>query len=619
MPPTPETEHSRQREEQSGRARGRAAASSRPLARLQSDPVVFLGAVGFVVAFVAVTIIAGDSARDVFSVASDWLLENLGWMYIGGISAAFIFLVCIALSRYGRVKLGDDEDEPEHSFPVWFSMLFAAGLGAVLMFWGVAEPLNHAYNVPMADADPMSDDAIREAFVFTYYHFALHMWVIFVLPGLALGYFIYKRKLPPRLSSVFSPLLGGKIYGLPGKLIDVLAIVGTTFGIAVSVGLGTLQINSGMHQLWGVPEISWMQLLIVVTITAIGCVSVATGLERGVKILSNVNIGAAMALMAFVLLAGPTLTLIKFLVESFGLYVTGLPEVMFWTDSFNDNPGWQGKWTVFYWAWTICWSPFAGMFIARISRGRTVREYIFGALAVPSLFSVIWFGIFGRAGIELENSDPGVLTQPVVEEGNVPAALFNLLDAYPLTGVVSGFAVAIIAVFFITSIDSAAMVNDMIVSGAEDKTPTWYRVMWGALIGAVAAALLVISPESGIEALQEVAIIVALPFFLTNFVMMYALVKGMTDDAASVRRVRTRQWEVTDSAEKLEEHEARPAPGYDEEGNALERPVLERDEEGHYLVDGEVFGAAEDEDFETGENYRLIEQSRPRSAEEWDD
>src|SRR5699024_5017329 len=260
--------------------------------------------------------------------------------YVGGVSLILVFLIGIFASRYGRVKLGDDDDEPEHRLVVWFSMLFAGGVGAVLMFWGVAEPMNHAFNVPMVNEEPMSEAAIEQAFAFTFYHFGIHMWVVMTLPGLALGYFIYKRKLPPRLSSVFAPLLGRRIYSTPGKLIDVLAIVGTTFGIAVSVGLGVLQINSGMNKLWGTPIASWTQILVILVITIVACISVASGLEKGIKLLSNINIAAAVALMVFILLTGPTLTLIRFVVEAFGIYAGWLPDIMFWADSFQDNPGW---------------------------------------------------------------------------------------------------------------------------------------------------------------------------------------------------------------------------------------------------------------------------------------
>ncbi|MBD8029088.1 BCCT family transporter [Corynebacterium gallinarum] len=595
---------------------------------LKSDPFIFLLSVGIIVTFVVATVILGDTAREGFSAVAGWLLENLGWMYVGGVSLILVFLIGIFASRYGRVKLGDDDDEPEHRLVVWFSMLFAGGVGAVLMFWGVAEPINHAFNVPMVNEEPMSEAAIEQAFAFTFYHFGIHMWVVMTLPGLALGYFIYKRKLPPRLSSVFAPLLGRRIYSTPGKLIDVLAIVGTTFGIAVSVGLGVLQINSGMNKLWGTPIASWTQILVILVITIVACISVASGLEKGIKLLSNINIAAAVALMVFILLTGPTLTLIRFVVEAFGIYAGWLPDIMFWADSFQDNPGWQGKWTVFYWAWTICWSPYVGMFIARISRGRTVREFIGGALALPAIFGVIWFAIFGRAGIELELNNPGYLTQPVVVEGDVPAALFNLLAAYPLTGIVSAFALMIIVIFFITSIDSAALVNDMFATGEENKTPTSYRIMWACTIGAVAGSLLIISPESGIATLQEVVIIVAFPFFLVQFIMMYSLLKGMSEDAAATRRVQTRKWEKTDTPEKLEEHQSRPAPGYDEDGNPLPIPALEHDEDGNIRIPGNVVIGGDlgvvgdvvddpDDAQDMEDRFKIVEQTRPLSRDDY--
>lgn len=593
---------------------------------LKTDPLIFLASTGFIIVFVVATIALGKRAQETFTSIAGSLLTNVGWMYIGGVSLAFLFLISIFVSRFGRVKLGDDDDEPEHSLPVWFAMLFAGGTGAVLMFWGVAEPINHYYNVPKGDVDSQTQAAAREAMAFTFYHFGLHMWVIFVLPGLALGYFIYKRKLPPRLSSVFAPLLGARIYSTPGKLIDALAVVGTVFGIAVSVGLGALQVNAGLHKMYGVPEISWVQLAILLVITVAACLSVASGLEKGIKILSNLNIGMAMLFLIFILIAGPTLTLLRATVESFGIYAAELPELMFWTDSFDQNPGWQGKWTVFYWAWTICWSPFVGLFVARISRGRTVREFIAGVLALPTTFALIWFAIFGRAGLELEFSDPGFLTTPVVVEGDVPAALFKFLEAYPMTAIVAPFALAIVVIFFITSIDSAAMVTDMMCTGEENQSPTSYRVLWAVLIGSVAAALLLVSPDTGIATLQEVVIIVALPFFLMQFVMMYSLIKGMNDDAAARRKVQTRQWEKTDTPEKLEAHEALPAPGYDDEGNELPTLRYDYDEEGRIVISGDVVIAGDlgvvgdiDEDphddssSEVGESHTVIESTSPRN------
>ncbi|WP_049172160.1 BCCT family transporter [Corynebacterium sp. 239_CJEI] len=568
------------------------------LKNLPTDPLIFTTAMGFIVLFVAVTIALGDTARDAYSAASDWVTSNMGWLFIGGVSASFIFLIGLFVSRYGRIQLGDDDEEPEYTIAEWFGMLFAGGTGSMLMFWGVAEPLNHAYNPPFGQ-EPMSREAQNTAMAFTIYHLGIHMWVIMALPGLALGYFIYKRHLPPRVSSIFAPLLGTRIYSWPGKLIDAVAIIGTVVGIAVSVGMGALQINSGAARVIGTPENSMVQLILIAIIIVIASISVARGLDKGIKVLSNANIWAAMALMVFVLLMGPTLTLLRQTVDTTGVYLDALPRITFWTDSYDVNPNWkQGAWTVFYWAWTICWSPFVGMFVARISRGRTVRQFIAGVIALPTIVSIMWFSIFGRAGFELENEQPGILTKPVVEGGDPSPALFILLEQFPLATLVSVFALFVIMIFFVTSIDSASMVMDMMSTGEENKTPTFYRVLWGVMIGAVAASLLLISGETALEALQSAVIVIGVPFFFLHFVMMYSLVKGMSDDHMAVRKPVTRQWEKTDTPEKLEKHEAAPAPGYDEEGNELPRFEYTHDEEGRLVIQSDVVVEGE---FESGE------------------
>lgn len=579
------------------------------LKNLPTDPLIFTTAMGFIVLFVAVTIALGDTARDAYSAASDWVTSNLGWLFIGGVSASFIFLIGLFVSRYGRIQLGDDDEEPEYTIAEWFGMLFAGGTGSMLMFWGVAEPLNHAYNPPFGQ-EPMSREAQNTAMAFTIYHLGIHMWVIMALPGLALGYFIYKRHLPPRVSSIFAPLLGTRIYSWPGKLIDAVAIIGTVVGIAVSVGMGALQINSGAARVIGTPESSMVQLILIAIIIVIASISVARGLDKGIKVLSNASIWAAMALMVFVLLMGPTLTLLRQTVDTTGVYLDALPRIMFWTDSYDVNPNWkQGAWTVFYWAWTICWSPFVGMFVARISRGRTVRQFIAGVIALPTIVSIMWFSIFGRAGFELENEQPGILTEPVVEGGDPSPALFILLEQYPLATLVSVFALFVIMIFFVTSIDSASMVMDMMSTGEENKAPTFYRVLWGVMIGAVAASLLLISGETALEALQSAVIVIGVPFFFLHFVMMYSLVKGMSDDHMAVRKPVTRQWEKTDTPEKLEKHEAAPAPGYDEEGNELPRFEYTHDEEGRLVIQSDVVVEGE---FESGEKS---ESERPEESE----
>lgn len=572
------------------------------LKNLPTDPLIFTTAMGFIVLFVAVTVVLGDTARDAYSAASEWVTSNLGWLFIGGVSASFIFLIGLFVSRYGRIQLGDDDEEPQYTIAEWFGMLFAGGTGSMLMFWGVAEPLNHAYNPPLGQ-DPMTREAQNTAMAFTIYHLGIHMWVIMALPGLALGYFIYKRHLPPRVSSIFAPLLGTRIYSWPGKLIDAVAIIGTVVGIAVSVGMGALQINSGAARVIGTPENSMVQLILIAIIIVIASISVARGLDKGIKVLSNANIWAAMALMVFVLLMGPTLTLLRQTVDTAGVYLDALPRIMFWTDSYDVNPNWkQGAWTVFYWAWTICWSPFVGMFIARISRGRTVRQFIAGVIALPTIVSILWFSIFGRAGFELENEQPGILTEPVVEGGDPSPALFILLEQYPLTTLVSVFALFVIMIFFVTSIDSASMVMDMMSTGEENKAPTFYRVLWGVMIGAVAASLLLISGETALEALQSAVIVIGVPFFFLHFIMMYSLVKGMSDDHMAVRKPVTRQWSKADTPEKLEENEAAPAPGYDEEGNELPRFEYTHDEDGRLVIQSDVVVEGEVESGEKSES-----------------
>ena len=564
--------------------------------KFRADPLIFYTAVGFIVAFVALTIGFGERARDLYSTVSAWMMDNFAWLYIGGVSAVFIFLIVLFVSRFGNYRLGDDDDEPEYSLPVWFSMLFAAGMGATLLFWGAAEPLHHAYNPPRGGYERMSEEAIRQAFEFTYYHFGIHMWVIFTLPGLAMGYFIYKRKMPARYSSMFSPLLGSKVYEWPGKLLDAIGIIGTVFGLAVSVGLGVLQISAGLNILWGVPLVTWVELAVIIFITTCASISVATGLDKGVKLLSNLNIIGSIVLLVFLFIVGPTLKIIEHLTESFGFYVASLPELMFWVDANNDNPGWHATWTAFYWAWTICWSPYVGMFFARISRGRTVRQFIAGTILLPTIFDIVWFATFGRTAIEVEQNDPGVLTGPVVEDGDTPQALFTLLEQYPLYFVSGAVALAVIVFYFVTSIDSAALVMDMFTTGEEEVTPKYYRVAWAVAVGIVTAALLFIN-DSGIQALQEVVIIIALPFFIVYFVMMFSLVKAMSDDSAAERRFRSRRWEKTDTAEKYEEAEAKPAPGYDEEGNEIDRPELEYDhEEGSWRLTESIITEAKADD-----------------------
>jgi choline/carnitine/betaine transport len=532
--------------------------------RLKTDPPVYFATVGIVLAFVVVTIVAGDWVSDVFGTASDWILTNLGWFYVLGVTLFLIFLIFVAFSRYGHARLGSDEDRPEYSTLTWFGMLFAAGIGTILMFWGVAEPISHFANPPIGDTPAESAEAARQAMAITHYHFGLHTWTIFALPALCFAYFIYKRKMPPRVSSIFSPLLGARVYGPIGKIIDVAALIGTVFGVATSVGLGTLQINAGLAELFGVEVSPAVQITIIVAVTAVASVSVALGLDRGIKFLSNLNILMAIALLVFIILAGPTVLVLKGTIESIGVYLGALPELAFWNNAVPnspDNQAWQNTWTVFYWAWTITWSPFVGIFIARISRGRTIRQFVTGVLGLPVAFSLIWFGAFGTSAFHIEQDGNGGLVQAVAVDGDIPGALFEFLSNYPAATFMSGLAIIIVVLFFTTSVDSAAMVTDMIASGREPAlAPTHQKLIWTGLMGAVAAVLLGATGEGGLAALQQTIIVVGLPFFIMGFVMMFSLGVALKNDLGDPVPTVTRQWDSADTVEDWERNEDAPSP-----------------------------------------------------------
>jgi len=508
---------------------------------LRTSPRIFFGAAFIAVLFVVGTILFTDQVDAAFAGASGWIMTNLGWFYIFGVTLFLLFLVYLAVGRFGRVRLGDIK--PEHSGPTWFAMLFAAGIGSILMFWGVAEPINHYANPPMQDAEGQTPDAAREAISFTLYHFGLHTWAIFALPALGFAYFMYRRNLPPRVSSIFQPILGEKIHGPVGAAIDVVAVVGTIFGVGVSVGLGTLQINSGLNSLWGLGENRLIQVAIIVAVSIVAIISVSVGLEKGIKRLSNFNIVVAVALLAFVVATGPTLFVIKGTIESVGLYASALPELAFWNDTVNDS-GWQNTWTVFYWAWTISWSPFTGIFIAKISKGRTIRQFVAGVLAAPVLFSIVWFGVFGWSSFAIEEDSPGQLVEPVVEQSDVATALFTFLESYPFTTAMQIVAVVLVVIFFTTSVDSAGLVMDMMSNGYDDPeaSPRRQRVFWTVAIGAVAATMLAATGEGGLTALQQVIIVVGLPFFIIGYVMIYTILAALKEDAGEGPPVRALRW-----------------------------------------------------------------------------
>ena len=511
---------------------------------LKTDPIIFFISAGVMVAFVLLLVVAPTPIGDAFATGRSWIVTNLGWFFILGVNAWLGFLIWVAASRFGHIRLGPRDSRPEYSNLSWFTMLFAGGIGTVLMFWGVAEPISHFSSPPLPGVEPYSTEAARDAMSISIYHLGLHTWTIFTLPGLAFAYFIYRYNLPIRVSSVFYPLLRERIYGPIGKTIDIFAVLGTLFGVAVSLGLGSAQIASGLSELFEVQDGVTLKVIILSTLTAVAVASITVGLDKGVKLLSNINIGLAVGLMIFVLITGSTLFLLRGIVETFGLYLSNLPRFAFWNDMLADsNPGtddwgWQGSWTVFYWAWTVTWSPFIGLFVARISKGRTIREFVLGVLLAPSLFTLIWFAIFGWQAMEIDGigeaarsamgGNAGQISDAVSE--SIPLAMFAFFEHFPFVAFVQGLAVVVVAIFFATSSDSASLVIDMLCTGEAKAGPVPQRVFWGVSEGLVAIMLIVLAGDSGITALQQVITVVGLPIFVLVSLMVPSIIAGLRQE-----------------------------------------------------------------------------------------
>jgi choline/glycine/proline betaine transport protein len=491
---------------------------------LQTIPGVFFTSAGIAALFVALAIPFDAVVADSFGLLTGWVARNLGWFYIFAVSALLIFLLGLAVSRYGNIRLGADDSRPDYSNLTWFTMLFAAGIGTILMFWGVAEPISHFANPPFDGVQPGSEQAASDAMTIALYHFGLHTWTIFALPGLAIAYFAYRHNLPMRISSLFYPILGERAFGPWGWAVDVIAVLGTLFGVATSLGLGTLQLNSGLNYLFGVPSTGLVQAILIAVITGIAATSVALGLDKGVRRLSQLNIVLAMTLLAFVLIAGPTVFIAEGMVQSIGDYLDALPRLAFWTETFKDTD-WQRQWTLFYWAWTISWAPYVGIFIARISRGRTIREFVAGVLFAPTAFTLVWFGIFGLSAINVEMNGQIALAEQVQQDPSV--AIFAFLEALPLSGMASALSVMIIVIFFTTSSDSASLVIDMLTRRDDQPSLVRQRIFWAVAQGVIAATLLL---AGGLDALQNVITSLGLPFCILLIFMAVALFRALRAD-----------------------------------------------------------------------------------------
>lgn len=486
---------------------------------------VFFGSLGLIGTFLAVGILFPSQAEDIFGGLQAGILGSFGWLYLLAVGVVLAAMLLICLSRFGNLRLGPDDSTPDFSFVSWIAMLFAAGMGIGLMFYGVGEPISHYLQPPTAE--PRSIAAVREAMAVTFFHWGIHAWAIYAVVGLSLAYFGYRYNLPLTIRSGLYPLLKEKIHGPIGHAVDIFAIVGTVFGLATSMGVGVTQINSGLNFLLGVPVSPLVQLLIIAAVTGMATISVVTGLDKGVRILSELNLLVAICLMLFVLVVGPTSDILRDFVQNLGLYLDGLVLRTFNIYAYEPTP-WIDSWTLFYWAWWISWSPFVGMFIARISRGRTVREFITAVLFIPAGFTFLWMTVFGNTAIFIDAGVAGGALANVIAN-DLSVGLFAFFTYLPFPAVTSTLAVLLVAIFFITSTDSGSVVVDAIAAGGETETTPLQRVFWCAFSGVVAAVLLL---TGGLAALQSVTIVSALPFVFVILALLWSLLTGMRADVA---------------------------------------------------------------------------------------
>jgi choline/glycine/proline betaine transport protein len=482
--------------------------------------------VTILVVFILMTLMFKEDASELFKAVLATVTSTAGWFLILVTNIFIIAALYFALGKFGEIRIGGKDAMPEFTTLGWYAMLLSAGMGIGLMFWSVGEPMFH-YLTPspmFGDIEAMTPEAAQAAMGVTYFHWGLSPWSIYAIVGLGLAFFAYNRGLPLTIRSIFYPLLGDKIYGFWGNLIDVLSVLATLVGLATSLGLGVQQINAGLFFLFGMPISTTSQVTLIAVITAIATLSVMAGLDNGVKRLSQLNMVLAGLFMLFMLMAGPTIYILGGFTQTLGYYFTILPELSLWTETFRGT-NWQASWTVFYWAWWISWSPFVGMFIARISKGRSVREFLFGVIVIPTLLSFVWMSVFGGSALFVQSTGITDLAAAVNED--VATAMFVMLSSFPFADVLSFVAVILVTVFFVTSSDSGSLVVDHLTSGGKLESPTPQRVFWAMMEGAIAAVLLV---GGGLATLQAASVSTGLLFAVVLLVAVYSLYIGLSQE-----------------------------------------------------------------------------------------
>lgn len=491
-------------------------------------PQVSLAAGGLVLLFILTTIVFRDQSAVFFQNLLDGIGNLFGWFYILAANFFVIFMVLIAFSVYGKIRIGGPDALPEFSTFSWYAMLISAGMGIGLMFWSVAEPMFHYMTPsPMFDVPPQTAQSAQVALGLTYYHWGIHPWGIYALVGLSLAFFAYNRGLPLTIRSIFYPILRERIYGFWGNIIDILSVLATIFGLATSLGLGVKQISMGLNYLFGFPISTGFSLFLIGIITCFAIISIATGLDKGVKMLSIANICTAGLFMLFLLVMGPTVYILKAFTQNIGFYIQNLPQLSFWVETFYGAEGsnWQNPWTIFYWGWWISWSPFVGMFIARISKGRTIREFILGVMLFPTLLSFLWMSSFGGSALWIQVTGVADIAGAVSKD--VSTALFVMLESFPFTQITSLIGILLVTIFFITSSDSGSLVVDHLTSGGKLDSPVGQRIFWGVIQGLCAGTLLA---GGGLVALQSASIATGLPFTVVLLFMCYSLHRGLKEE-----------------------------------------------------------------------------------------
>ncbi|MCM3563059.1 MAG: BCCT family transporter [Hydrogenophaga sp.] len=498
---------------------------------------------GLILAIVLWGVISPASLGSVFDTLLAVITRDFGWFYLWVVLGLVVMALVLAFSRYGDLKLGAEDDEPEFSIGAWFAMLFAAGMGIGLVFWGVAEPISH-YGAPPPGITANTPEAANAAMRYSFFHWGLHPWAVYSIVALAIAFFQFRKGGSALVSTAVQSLPWSWARGL-GPVVNVLAVIATAFGVAASLGMGALQINSGLAAVAGVPVGNAWQVGIIVVTTLLFLASAVTGVTRGIKWLSTFNliVAALLALAIFVL--GPTVAIIDTFTTTLGSYVSEFVRMSLRMTPFRDS-GWVGGWTVFYWAWWVSWSPFVGLFIARVSRGRTIREFILGTVLAPSLAAFVWFSVFGGTALTLEIMQGAPIAEAV--SADVSTALFAMFEALPLGAIMAAVATVLVLVFFVTSGDSAVLVLGMMSSGGQPNPGARVKIVWGVLVSGIAISLLL---AGGLKAVQTATIVFALPFALVIVLMAVALWRGVRDDWAEENRreraLRRRMREMVDT------------------------------------------------------------------------